>query len=416
MTHQNSWCASALWVMLLGLCACQSLAEPPASPVVSPWQTLHSFSADYLSAPALLWRTSAEAPFLAWGASDADGKMRHYIAQANSNPRILALDARLPMQHQLYPASAEQVHLLWLDLSPERDGLRLYHALVGQDLVAKVGINTISTQATGDYHAIALEQGALLVAWTQGSIGAQTLQLTLIDAQGRVFFAERVARSASQPSFVRLPDDSLRLLWQAENVIWQVELFREGQAWRWSIPEIYAPIPERLPETYQQAFYSASDSTHRYLFWQFVPSAGTPYTVWTSAPHSAPSAPAPQRLSFVANSANTLDTLGYNGGIVQTARLGRDDVNRRLVTWARPIESYRPAHNLSLAIQDAEAKLAILYLQEGEIVGLQELASAGTLTDAPRLVVSLDGRRHLALAWSVLSAPRGQIYASTTLP
>lgn len=409
-----------LWLGIIGLSlsACQttnSLSESAElARINTAWGASTAWSADYAFSPALVWRDSATAPLLAWGASDVEGVMRHYMAPAGSTPRILALDARLPLQHQLYPASPDLYHLLWLDLSPERDGLRLYHAIVGQDLVAKVGTNNLSNQATAAYHALALDDGRLLVAWTQGRLGAQTLHLTTIDAQGRVYFAERVARSAEQPALLRLPDDSLRLLWQAEGVIWQAELFPNQETWRWTPPEIYAPLPQRVRHSELNAFYAASDSTHRYLIWQFTPVDGEAYVMWTSAEHADPSAPAPQRLSYLTDSSSY--QTGYNGGTANTAREGTDDANRYLVTWARPLIGRHPAALLALAIQDNRSALSLLWLTQGKLVAQQLIANEARLGDAPRLVSSLDGQRHLALAWSDVLQPRAQLRVTDSQP
>ncbi|MCS6835925.1 MAG: hypothetical protein NZ750_07895 [Anaerolineae bacterium] len=194
---------------LLLLAACQAA---PSTPDALPPDVLAL--ADSWQPVAALWPTAWPEALFAWPASDAQGRMRLWAANPSRAPHIVALDSCQPIDVSLWPADRDRAHLLWLDCAEDGLGLRLYHAVLGQDGVAVLAQRALSTAHTFGIAALPLVHGSLLLAWVQGELGAEQAWALRLDGQGRGLLRQQVARSVRQVALLRGPDGAAHLLAQ----------------------------------------------------------------------------------------------------------------------------------------------------------------------------------------------------------
>ncbi|MGB1287361.1 MAG: hypothetical protein ACPG7F_12560 [Aggregatilineales bacterium] len=380
-------------LILCGLCAACTGTSPMITPEMPPevrssWGEIQTItSAELTDAPALAIQNGQA--MLAWRGRDAAG-IRHYAATSSINPTILSLEAFTSFGYTLITAAPGHFHLLWIDTAENESILRLQSAYINENAVAELGINPLSTGQTYHYDAIPDTAGGLHIAWTADLPDEPTLYTSRIDAAGRIGVPSRILDNVTMPALSLASDGALYVTWHREDTIWQ-GILRKTEIID-ARPILDMPLlndGDRL-----NAFHSALDSTHQYLFWQIIRADGSPETWWSQRPLNTPDWQPITRLTIFTDGTIPVENPGYNMGTVF-----KPDSNPQPVTWASPlIGQHSP---LAVAVSTPQQNIGILLLQSGQIIGYQTVLENTLLLRPP--VIMTDPDKHLYLAWSEIA-------------
>ncbi len=371
--------------------ACTSIDAPPPTLAPSLWGTIYPIAeAPQTFAPSLISNPENDSVLLAWTAPDSQ-EVRHYASLLPTRPTILALNANAPFLYTLLPATATHTHLFWLDNDRDSNEVRLFTALIGNDLVATLDSTRLSGGRTPTYSAISLSDGTVRVVWSEGVMGAELLYTTTLDAQGRSTFAQRINRVAgAHPALTRANDGRVWLFWLDDGALWRALLTEEQPQEMFLLERVERLLDapnvdegERL-----EAFSVAQDSARFYAFWQIVGREGVPSLQVASGGVLASTWNHPRSVGISVLGGNV--QTGFNSGAVNGAIFGAQPVG-----WGTPLEGQHPVLPMVATLGE---DLVMLYWRNGEPIGAQTLAKVGVLFGAPTLTT--DESRHLWVAWS----------------
>jgi len=381
---------------LVGLVSCIPAPGAAVGPTLwGDWQALGQTV--HLEAAAVTFVN--ETPLFVWVAEE-DGPPRLMASTLSEEPLPLDVAVIAPFDLQLLPLGTDRAMLLWRDLVPEGDGLRLRGVSVLLNRTIGTAALTLSDAVTTGYTAVALPGDGLRVVWSAGLLEEPDLFTLLIDTQGRPSFSERLARNGRLPDLSLTPEGTPTLFWLRDDQLISARLSASGQL----SDEQRTSFRLRLnPGDYLAALRTAQDATHVYLFWQLVRADANPQVWWTSYPHGQPADAAPPRpLSITATPAASIPT-GFNTGAVQAAQEGGQGV-----AWLRLLPG--PQATIAAAIVQNDT-LGMLYLRGGDLLATQSLTPTRTLS-APHLAADRD--RHLIVSWSEPGPDAAQLRITTT--
>lgn len=340
---------------------------------------------------------------LAWRGEDT-ADVRHMVQIGDLPPRILALRAFSPLDYHLFPAMPDRYHLLWIDRSDQRDLRQLQSALIGSDAIARIG--PVSVSGTRDavyrYDAVSEPGGGVRLVWSSGLQSEPTLSITRIDNAGRALFAETLLDNGDYPALLLLPDSTLTIFWLRDGGLWQGTI--RGNTL--SSARFITHSPRLQSGDYLARLTAAMDTSHFYLFWQILRQSNQPEVYWLTLPRDSESQPEttlPQPLQVPGASGGRLPDPGFNAGIVAQPTgtplpvrwlatiPGEHNTLPVAVTLAPPAADSPPD-------QPPASRLEMIYLRQGEIVGVQPLTAIPPLLNAPALMT--DRARNLYLSWA----------------
>lgn len=322
---------------------------------------------------------------------DADERGVHHDGRALT-PAGLSEQVTMPLPpvhpfgQQLYPASGDNLHLLWLDDNGAGE-TRLYGAVITSALEVVRGPTLLSEQATRRFTAIPNGDGTLWVISAGGLLSEPGLFARYVDEEGRPRLEEtyQIVMDADWPMVIQ--GEIPRLFWlrPSDGQVWASPL-QDGQ------PTAPTPMVETVilnPGDHLTGFSGGQDMTHTYLFWNIARADGQ-HETWFSAGRAGESWSRPARLGIDTTLTTDFAT-GFNTGTAQAAQAGE-----AVLSWAAPLNGQFEA--LPLAGVVDKNQLAMVYLRGGAVVGWQPLTSIRFLIGAPLLHTDRD--RHLYLSWA----------------
>jgi hypothetical protein len=300
---------------------------------------------------------------------------------------VLPLPPKNPYDQKLFPAGANNTQLLWLDADKAGD-IRLYAALVSPTLAIERGPTLITDQNTLRYTVIPNGDGLLWVISSGGLLIEPRLYANMIDPEGRPRLDEKdlIATDADWPTVAQANDRTTTLFWirPSDNSVTRAT-FNNGQ------PQNQQVITDSVtlnPGDSLVSFKAAPDSNYAYLLWNISRANGQAETWYTSGTLDAARWNAPQQLGFDTTKGN-FET-GFNSGTASAARNGS-----HWLGWSAAL----PGQFDTLPIATVnDGKLGIVYLQNGVVVGYQDIIAINGLIGLPSLMTDRD--RFLYLAWS----------------
>lgn len=379
--------SSFLALTLLFLSACAP--NEPAAPA-SLWGPVIRFArAPQGDPPSLI--VDPQKVTAGWIGADAAGihqDVRQWQAGQLSATVVLPLPPIRPFQQQLFPGSDGSFHILWLDANSDGEN-RLFAALITADLRVERGPTPVSERHTLRYTAVSDGGGGLWVVWSGGVIAEPDLYAHHIDRAGRPRPAQRIAANADWPALVRANDAGLRLFWirLADRQIVETVL-REGQA------ELPAASGHRLDVARGSrliSFDAAPDSTHFYLFWNIVDSAGQSSAYMLTRRIDSTWIEPPEMVQIGQDMGDRFET-GFNSG---PAMMSHDEAAKTPLSWIRPMAGQ---FEVLAAAGQSQGQVMTLFFQNGRAAAYQAIAPAQYLLAPPALYTDQD--RHLYLAWS----------------
>ena len=382
------------WVgLLLTACFPSTTLQPTATPLASVWGAVHTIGqAQTIDAPTLA--VDGDSVAFSW-VGDDDTRLHHdyrrwSIEDGFSATSLLVLPTIHPYGHQLYPASRNRHHLLWLDRDDDTNSLRLFSALVGEDGIAELGPIRLSDQPTQQFTAINNADQSLWVVWSGGNVAEPSLFLQEVDLGGRRQFPIRLGVSGFHPQLYRGWDGRLFLFWKTvDGQVARGEIINHGLE---DIVGVSRSVRlgqgDRLHD-----FQVGMDETQTYLFWNVTRADGTAETWFTSGEHDTVNWKPARRLGISAISNETIAT-GFNSGTVYSTSEGE-----HWSKWTGVLPA--PSDVLPVVVYQQD-EIGIVYFQAGTVIGYQGIVPADFLISAPR--IATNQARHLYLTWSELTS------------
>lgn len=324
----------------------------------------------------------------AWVGADERGV--HHNARRLINgvfePAVtLPLPPVMPRQQTFVAGRAGSAHLLWLDAN-ENGETRLFNALIATSNLSVLRGPTVFSYTVTVRYATLAEVGGVLVAWSGGLPDEPTVTLRRIDDEGR-----------PTETLATVPDADYPQLLYADGVVWVFWLDVSDQtigaasfvAGRWSesialVPSVGLAAGDRLRD-----IRVGADRAGAYLFWNVNRADGLNESWFAFGALSGTGWSAPRLLTAEAT-AGTAPPTGFNSGVVQAAVAGEAPV-----AFAAPLAEQ--GDTLPVAALQGDA-LVVIYLQSGQPVAMQTVATDVSLLAAPLLLSDRD--RHLYLNWA----------------
>ncbi|MEM6283428.1 MAG: hypothetical protein AAF787_14645 [Chloroflexota bacterium] len=359
-------------------------ASPPPPPPPSVWgDVVVAGTTEQTSAPALI--AAGERTTLAWVGAGGAGVHHDAVAILNGSisPVVtLPLPPVSPRNSRLFPAaSVRNGHLLWLDV--DNDGVsQLFTALVDESLGIFRGPLAVSESGALCFDGFRRQDGGVDVLWASVD---DTLHGATIDPGGRVLRVRELMDNAGCPAVTRT-FDAPYVLWQSDDALFAGRFVGAGLLDVLAVAE--APAygeADRIRE-----LRAGSDGTRLYTFWNISRADSTDET-WFTGGLPGEMWPAPRRLTVTPDETARFDTT-LNTGITFTAT---ESANGFMTAWAAPLRGVTGV--LPVAAEINGDRLSIIYLQNGAVVGYQEVLPARPLLGSPEL--QLDTDRHLYLTW-----------------
>jgi hypothetical protein len=374
-----------LALLALILAACSPVEASPSS---STWGAVITLGqAEQSDAPAL-WPT-AERITAGWIGADETGVHQDVRILSNGNLServVLPLPPVHPYAQQFFPAGGENLFILWLDANPDPEN-RLYAAVINAKMAVERGPTLISDKLTLRYAAVSDGEGGLWTVWSGGLVSEPEIYAQYIDSNGRPRQAVLVAENADWPALARSNDGKLNLFWLSPN---------DGKINGATLENGAAVDIQPLNRGIMLArgdrlmgIRAAFDMTHRYLFWNVTRADGTTESWYTTAEIAAWEWRSPAHLGIKLDLEELFETR-FNSGSAHATQVGASGA-----AWAMPLAGQFDVLPAAAQIGD---QLAVIYFQQGEIAGYQNIVEVNNLIGAPALYTDRD--RHLYLAWA----------------
>lgn len=374
------------WFLLVLLAAGCTNAGVSSNVKISAWgAVIHLGQAEQRSAPEL-WATN-ERLTAVWVGADANGiyhNSRTLTDSGLSSIAVLPLSPVHPYGQQLFPASGDNLHLLWLDTNAEGE-TRLYSAVISPELTLVRGPILVSDRRTLRYAAIPDRHGALWVVFSGGLVAEPGLYAVYLDAEGRPRQdITQITTDADWPSFAQTNDSASLLFWRrpSDGAV-QRARFAGGSLDEATIITQIPLLPGERPEDLSAAL----DSSHEYVFWT-VTRGGQAETWWASGTPGSSDWQA-VRLGVTVNQ-NIFFETGFNTGAANAAYTGE-----QWLSWAMPLNGQHDP--LPVAVQNGNT-LGIVYFHDGQIAGYHEIANDVRLIGPPELKADRD--LFLYISWA----------------
>ncbi len=382
------------WVVFLLLAAsCRAqAADTPAT--TSSWGEIITLGeAEQLDAPSI-WTTEDQFT-AAWVGADDTGihqDIRALDADGLTERVVLPLPPKNPRQQMWLPSTNRNLHLLWLDQNDEED-TRLYTAIITPELAVERGPIQLTDETTYHYGALANGDGSLWVVSSGGMAFEPGLYARYLDTEGRPRPQEtyQITSDGDWPTLVSTNEGTVYLFWIQPS---------DGQVKRAALVNGVMNSAETITQTVPlntgdrlMGFSAGLDRTHAYLFWNITRGNGDAETWFASGQLDGEIWEQPRRLGIEASS-EPFET-GFNSGATHAAHEGEN-----WLRWTTPIVGQFDI--LAAASLLPTQQLGILYFQDGEITGVQDVAGVTDMMGAPALLTDRD--RFLYLAWSEPSA------------
>jgi hypothetical protein len=379
---------SIILLFLLGSAACQTLPAPP--PPRSLWGDIVTITQAEQSSAPTLW-ADPERRVAAWIGSDDAGvhqDVRQWIDGSLSPVTVLPLPPRHPYAQTWVSASADSLHLLWLDAN-ETGETQLFSALITSQLSVERGPTPVSESLALHYAAAADANGRIWVAWSGDLVSEPVLDIRSIDEAGRPQPSQRLALNADHPALIRANDGTLLLFWLQQGQVMTAAI-RDGivSAGTALTSAVYIGAGDRL-----HSLSVGLDQTHAYLFWNVTRATGEDETWFTGGNLDAEVWAQPMPLKINVDTSITVET-GFNTGAASGAAAGET-----AMVWAAPLAAQ---YDLLPVTVQSPGGLGIVYFRDGSPIGYQEIVSDVHLIGTPALAA--DRNRDLYLAWSEPSA------------
>lgn len=375
---------------LVVLSACASSPLTPTAPT-SLWGAIITLGQTEQTAAPALW-TNGASQWAAWVGADQVGVHQVMSLIGAGSPGqsvVLPLPPIHPYAQQVFPAADGNLHLLWLDAAPEGE-TRVFGALVNPALGLERGPTLFSRQSARRFIAFPAEDGGLTLISSGGLTSEPALFLRAIDSAGRPDFDEPVplVSDADWPASTSRADRQVDIYWIEET---------SGRVLRAALVDQALQIPAFITTTIAlnpgdrlDQFQAALDNTHTYLFWNLTRADGQHETWFAAGQIDSSDWRPPVRLGLD-TTLNTPFETGFNSGPARAAQSGSQPL-----TWVKIMDGQFDV--LPVAALLDENHLALVYFQNGNLVGYQDIAAVPSLLAPPSLLSDRD--RHLYLAWS----------------
>ncbi|MDX2138983.1 MAG: hypothetical protein SF123_12905 [Chloroflexota bacterium] len=338
----------------------------------------------------------------AWVGADERGVHHNARRLVNGTfePAVtLPLPPIMPRQQTFVAGRAGSAHLLWLDANENGD-TRLFNALIATSNLSVLRGPTVASEGVTVRYATLAEAGGVLVAWSGGLADEPTVTLRRIDDEGRPTETLATVPDADYPQLL-YADGTVWFFWQRVSD----QTMRAASFIGGSLSEPIALVPsvgmaagDRLHD-----IRAGAERSQVYLFWNVNRGDGREESWFASGALSATGWSAP-RLLTAEPADGTASPTGFNSGRVQAAAAGAAPVE-----FAAPLPEQ--GDTLPVAALQGDA-LVVIYLQSGQPIAMQTLATGVTLLAAPLLLTDLD--RYLYLSWAQPRDGAGELRLLTT--
>ncbi|MFN8527010.1 MAG: hypothetical protein U0670_00155 [Anaerolineae bacterium] len=371
-TDIRHFCLAILWLCTAILTACAGSPTATITPTCTPesaWGGVITLANAGLTAPPAL-AVHANFMSLAYVTSDQTGArqvMRRWIDGHLTDPVTLTLPPIQPRDQLTFPALDNNVFVVWIDLDEVTHVPAVFSALVTPTTEILRGPLRLSAEneQVYDLSAALMSDGSLWVAWSGATSNEPAVWLRKIDNEGRPALPIRFASDALHPALIRLPDDTLLLLYEegeGENVV----RARIADGVLLESARITARV-SRTPGTLIESVYGAADSTHGYLFWNLTRDDGHRET-W------------------------------FSTGELDAANWSAPALFEPPYQWVRPLAENRTYVQLAAVDSTGSGdQIGVASMAAGEFVGFEPVTRCTPVIDPPAL---FSNGGQLILAWS----------------
>ncbi|HLV34386.1 MAG TPA: hypothetical protein VKY59_04690 [Spirillospora sp.] len=380
-----------IWLLCLifALAGCAAASESRQDSPASLWGAVRVISETEQSHAPALWVQPDGILTAAWVGADNRGV--HHDARVISGSTMgdavtLPLPPIHPYGQQLWPASGDHLHLLWLDAGADGQQ-RLFAAHLSPDLGVERGPVEVSDRQTLDYAAIAAGSGQVVTVWSGGSLAEPALYAQSISARGIPSSPVLLKHNAAQPALTRTNDGTIHVFWldTTDHGLRYGQLQRDALLAAGSTGHsLHLGPGDRL-----HSLSAGTDAAHLYLFWNITRLDGTDETWMTARPLDTGEWSAPLRVGVGGVNDATMQT-GLNTGTVHTAAHGDN-----WLRWGAPMPGQFDVLPLAGAIG---SDLVIVHFRQGVLAGYQRIAPVRALIGPPALLTDRD--RYLYLTWA----------------
>ncbi|MFZ4828660.1 MAG: hypothetical protein ACOYLB_15025 [Phototrophicaceae bacterium] len=304
----------------------------------------------------------------------------------------LPLPPTLPQTQRLSVAYGQTAHLFWRDFDASGQ-TQLYNALVDETLGIFRGPIQLSVQPTECYDILPTFTGEAIVFWRSGHRAEPNLEASQVDVSGRVVWTETLVQGMGGCPAVAVGIEPPQLVWSVPTGEVMLAEYHDGRVE--SLRQV-GEVPYRDATVYRYHLRVASEGGRLYLFWGvLLPSLQV--ETWFAVYDISGGQWQPARPLRVLPLLNTRFTTTFNSGDTLQAREPVTPEEGFQVGWSAPLVGDYGV--VAVAGQLADGRIGVIYLKQGEVVGMQPLAQTEQAwLGAPSFVADSD--RHLYLAWS----------------
>ena len=379
-------------VVAVGACdAVPTLGTPHER---SAWgQVITLTQATQLDAPTL---TIAQDRLLVAWVGHPNNQVHHdmvaFTAQQMTPIITLPLPPTLPQSQRLIRAHAQTAHFFWRDFDTNGE-TQLYNALVDETLGIFRGPIQLSEQPTECYDILPTPTGEAVVFWRSGHRAEPTIEASLIDASGRVMWTEELVQGVGGCPAVTVGIEPPKLVWSVPRGEVMLADYHNG---RIEAMRHVGDVPYQGETVYRYPLHVASEGGRLYLFWVvLLPTLEV--ETWFATYHLLTGEWQSPRPLTVLPLLNTTFTTTFNTGQTLQARESTETESGFQMGWSAPLVGDYGV--VAVAGQLSDGRIAIVYLKQGQVVGMQPLAQTEQAwLGVPSFIA--DTNRHLYLAWS----------------
>lgn len=382
--------------MAFGLVACDGLPSLGTPSERSAWgQVITLTQATQLDAPSLA--IAQDRLLVAW-VGNPNNQVHHdmvaFTAQQMTPIITLPLPPTLPQAQRLSSAHAQTAHFFWRDLDPN-GRTQLYNALVDETLGIFRGPIQLSEQPTECYDILPTPTGEAVAFWRSGHRAEPNIEASQVDVSGRVLWTETLVRGVGGcPAVVTIAEGGHpKLVWSVATGEVMLADYHNGRV---EAMRSIGGVPYQGETVYRYPVRIASENGRLYLFWVvLLPSLEV--ETWFATYHLLTGEWQPPRALSVLPLLNTTFTTTFNSGQTLEAGEPTETESGFQMRWSAPLVGDYGV--VAVAGQLSDGRIALVYLRQGRVVGMQALAQTEQAwLGAPSIVA--DTNRHLYLAWS----------------